>query len=498
MFKGTVCETALQAIKTVARLRSLPVFAVGGAVRDLLLERTTDDLDLLVLGDAWKLAQEAAVLTQGHWFVLDDQHQTLRIICQEKEKSFTIDLVGIPNQKLGENLRERDFTINAMAMEIEDYQAGQNRPRNWIVERIIDPCGGLKDLDASLVRAVSRQGLEEDPIRLLRAIRLAGQLNFHLEDQTRTFISSLSEGLKKAAAERIRDEFFKILALPHATRWIREMEATGLLNILLPELTATQGISQNVYHELDVYNHSLAVLEKLETYPAESENWLGENTFLKKRIKDYLGENIADHHSRWVILKLAALIHDTGKPATRQEQKEGKITFYGHEKVGGKIARNVANRLRLSRREEQLLVNLVEQHMRPLHLFLTPHHTQKARFRFFKQLEADTLGVVMLSLADRQAGRSKEKEEETKSYFKFAGELLKTYIEDYQEFKANKLIDGHEIIKALGLKPGPRIGKILEYIETARIENKITTREEALEAAKQFVLHLIKNNNHSQ
>ena len=488
MFKGAVCETALQAIKTVARLRSWPAFAVGGAVRDLMLKKDTDDLDMLVLGNPWKMAQEVAALIKGHWFVLDEQHQTLRIVCKEEGKNFTIDLAGAPNQKLGDNLRDRDFTVNAMAMEIEDYQLGRRQPPEWIRERVIDPCGGLKDLDAALIRAVSGKALKEDPIRLLRAVRLAGQLNFELEEQTRTYIFLLSRSLEKSSPERIRDEFFKILALPQSAKQVREMEALGLLEVILPELTATRGITQNIHHELDVYNHSLAVLEKLENYPAESEKWIGENSLLKEKIDSYLNESVADRCTRWIILKLAALLHDIGKPATRQEQKEGKITFYGHEKAGGKTAVNIAQRLRLSRKGEKLLVTLIAQHMRPLHLFLAPLHTQKARFRMFKQLEADTLGVILLSLADRQAGKSEEKKEEIKAYFKFARSLLETYIEDYNKFKAEKLIDGNEIIEALGLKPGAQIGRILEHIEIARMENKITTREEALEAARQFIL----------
>lgn len=475
---------AVKAIAAISRILDLPVYAVGGTVRDILLERESRDIDLLVFGDVFKAAAQLSLSVEGSWFVLDELQRHVRVLSHSLP-GLTIDLAESKTQTLGENLKERDFTINAIALEVSDYQQYLSTNNiEWVKKRLVDPCQGQPDIDAKLVRLNNPRVFASDPVRLLRAPRLAGKLGFALESRTRKAIVDNSYRLSRTTPERIRDEFFHIFNLDGCAGIIEELRDLGLLAVVLPELTATWGVGQNVHHALDVWGHSITALRRLETRP-----WMELNldTEVRGHLQAHLDRAMVEGRSLWQLLKMAALLHDIGKPLVREARPEGKVTFYRHEQVGGKMVTAIADRMKLSRREERFLNAVVTNHLRPLHLFLAENHTEKAEYRFFKQLNDDAVSILLLSLADRSAGKSEEETAEIKDFFRFAKRLIDKYYREYKTSIGSRLIGGKDLIEVFGLSPGPQFSKILDWVEEAQLEKRVTTREEAIDLVKHIL-----------
>ncbi|MDH7478562.1 MAG: HD domain-containing protein [Syntrophomonadaceae bacterium] len=450
---------------------------MGGTVRDLLLERESRDLDLLVFGDVFRVARELASALEGSWFVLDDFQKHIRVQAKSLP-GLCIDLSESKGQSLGENLKERDFTINAMALDILEYQTYLETGDLYRTsEKIVDPGQGRSDTRARLIRLNHPQAFANDPIRLLRAPRLAAQLGFDIARSTVESIRSKAPLLAQTSGERVRDELFQILKLIDSAKVINKLKELGLLAHFLPELTSTVGVTQNEHHALDVWGHSLAALNRLE---AKQWQLLDIDQEMQQYLKEYLKEPLVEGRSRWLILKLAALLHDIGKPQVWDVKQDGKVTFHRHEKVGSLMASAIANRLRLSRREEKSLSLIVYQHLRPLHLFLAENHTEKAEYRLFKQLEPETISVLLLSLADRSAGKSAKEIEGVRWFFKFIEQLIIKYFRDFKAAIGRRLLSGEDLINTFGLSPGPQFRSILSMIEEAQMEGRIHTREEAI------------------
>ncbi|NPV92312.1 MAG: HD domain-containing protein [Firmicutes bacterium] len=467
---------AVESATAISRAHRQPLYVVGGTVRDVLIGRVSRDIDLLFFGDAWEMAAELAREIGGSWFVLDEAHRQVRVVSRGGH-GFHLDISESRGATLLENLGQRDFTVNAMALSIEDYQGFLiDQDLNRLKERVVDPVGGLPDIRERTLRVSHRLAFEDDPLRMLRALRLAGKIGLVIEPVTRQMIIDSSGLLRQSAPERVRDEIFQILSLPQSAGLIVESHSLGLLRAVLPEMAATVGVTQNQHHALDVWGHSLAALKSLESRP-----WLGLDLGdeIQGRLDGYLNHPLSEGRPRWLLLKMTALLHDVGKPKVRQEGPEGKVTFYRHESVGAGMVSSIADRLRLSRREERFLSTVVYHHLRPLHLFLAKNHTMKAEYRFFKQLGNETAAVLLLSLADRSAGKPEREAAETIEYFKFCEQLLKNYHQEYLNATHDRLIGGEELVSRFGLSPGPLVGRILDQVEEAQMESRISTRDDA-------------------
>jgi poly(A) polymerase len=466
----------LKVLYSLTEIRNIPVFVVGGTIRDLLLGRDTADLDMLIFGDVWKVATDLSQAFESTWFILDEPSQTARVILPGEMSHKHLDLIGAGYQNLIENLLDRDFTINAMAVSLRDYLNYLEGTDTDLSAKIVDPAKGRHDLEMKIIRITGTEVFENDPLRLLRAIRFMATLEFQLEFQTRELIRGQAELISRVACERVRDELFKILALASAHQWIVELDELGLLSQVFPELPALKGVQQNEYHALDVWGHCLATMEEFCLKPWEK--LLNSNN--KILVDEYLSEDIVTGRQRGHLLKLAALLHDMGKPEVKGSKAGGKIIFYGHEQAGARQAKQISDRLKLSGREKHILSLVIDQHMRPFHLFRAKNHTDKAEYRFFVKAETEAISVLMLSLADRQAGRSAMVEEETSAYQAFIKKLTEKYYFEFEPARNQPIIGGREVMAAYGLKPGPSIGKIMLQVEEAQALGKIHTPEEAL------------------
>lgn len=455
------------------------VFLVGGSVRDLLLGCRPRDIDLAFSGSARDLVFKLAAIMDIRPLVLDDEHDIMRAVFA----GGYVDIAGLGAGGLENDLRRRDFTINAMALSLGAHLQGEG------AGAVIDPLGGVTDLRRGVIRACSSSALEDDPLRLLRALRFRAGLGFKIAPGTIGLMRNLQQPLSTVPGERVWEELRRILELPGSAQVFHFLHyELNVLRHIFPELAAMESTEQNHYHAHNVWKHCLQTL-------FEWEGILRDGIFsplIKKRIQEYLYHPFFREKKRLPLIKLACLFHDVGKPETRGLREDGRITFYGHQQAGGPIAEKIGCRLRMSKAERKLLRRLVEAHMQPLFLYKNNSPTDKALFRFFLSLGPETPGCLLLSLADISSSRkSTGRHDLAEDYREYISKLLERYEKEKDGLlNTPGLLSGNEIRNILSLPPGPLVGKIKEKLWEAQVEGKISSRQEAVEYVREVYLSL--------
>jgi putative nucleotidyltransferase with HDIG domain len=465
------------------------IYLVGGAVRDLLLSVPSPDLDFALPAKGISIARTVANALDAGFLPLDEERDTGRVIVtQEDGLRIFLDFAVYRGADLVEDLHARDFTINAIAYNLRD-------------ETIIDPTEGGKDLRTKTIRACSPTSLSDDPIRILRAIRQAAAFGLHIEKNTRELMKQSADQLGRISSERLRDEVFKILKGPKPDACMRALEILGILPYLMPELVAMKGMAQSEPHMYDVWTHSLAVLDYLDQvisalrvgYDAEKTNDMFTG-LLGLRLGRYR-EQIAKHFAEPLnidrelrsLLFFAALYHDVSKPETITVEESGRIRFFDHEIKGAEIAAERLRFFNVSNDEVQRVQTIIKNHMR-IHFFadhlekLKHTPSRKAIYRFFRDSGKAGIDLVLLGLADIRATRAHALTIETWTvYLDVARILLENYFEKPEEIiSPPRLLDGNVLMRELGIKPGPVVGQLLEFIRENQAAGKIETREQAI------------------
>lgn len=433
-----------QYIKQIATLkRRQKLFLVGGTIRDILLDTIPKDYDFTVEGSGVYFARRVAKKIQGSFVLLSRRDDEARVVKDE----IIYDFVGYKDDIL-KDLKRRDFTINAMAVNLDTFE-------------FLDPFNGVKDLKHKIVRLTADDTLIEDPLRVLRAFRFVLELNFKIDKKF--FGKAKQVNLKNVAAERIGYEFMRIISAPNSYKQILKMNELGLLPQIFPE-------AKKIIEDSFLWGHSLNTY-----YAAERLMREGFFTTLEPEFSQYFSVE-----RRKPLLKLSALFHDVAKPDTFL-LKNGDVHFYGHDTKGAKIVEILGyKRLKLSRNDVSMIRKLVKEHMRPHLLATNGDLTDRAIRRFFRDLGDDYFGAMMIAWADgyATAGHTKHLEE------KFLKMLALKRADDVKP-KIERLIDGYDLI-ALGLKPGPVFKIILQELLDLQLEGKIKTKEEGLKLAKEI------------
>lgn len=446
---------------------NIEAYFVGGLVRDELLGRAVKrDLDLAVDGDAAELARAFADTVGGAFYLMDEENNVARVILGETYVDFA-QLRG----SLRDDLATRDFTINAMARQLGSHE-------------LCDPFHGQKHLALRQICAVTDEAFQRDPVRLLRAIRFAGELDFTIGAHTERLMRRDAHLLAYASTERARDEFLKILALPNPTVWLRRMDNWGLLAAFLPEVSALKNVSQYSPHEFDVFEHTLRTLDELVAIQANGYAEIADGAFVAE-LQTHFAHVVSADHARGTLLRLAALLHDIGKPPTRSVDENGVVHFHGHETHGAATTGALLRGLRLSNAETEIITAIVLHHLRPTFLEREASISQRAVYRFFRDAGDAGVDVCVLALADRR-GTYAQADATTETRLRaVCAYLLEHYFRARETVIAPPaLMDGHTLMQELNLPPGPRVGELLEAIREAQVEGEVKTREQAIAFAR--------------
>ena len=441
---------------------------VGGAVRDAALGEEVTDLDLALAGDPASAAKAVAREGGGHSFELSAEFATWRVAAADG--SWQIDLTALRGETVEADLAERDFTIGAVAVPLAGGEP-------------IDPYGGLADLDRGLLRAVGEHSFASDPLRLLRAARLAAGLRLVVDPGTASLARAEAARLAEPAGERQLLELRRLVGGPDPMRGIALLDELGLTPVVLPELEALRGVEQGPNHHLDVYGHTLAVLEQTLEVERDLERFAGKRA---AEVEALLAEPLADEMTRGTALRFGALLHDIGKPATRSE-RDGYVTFIGHDKDGVAIVGGICERLRASRSLTRHLQDLTLHHLRLGFLVHEAPLPPRRVHEYLRATEPVAADVTLLTIADRLSARGSgpfATEEAIEAHLALAREMLATALDWRQEGPPQPLLRGDELAAELGLEQGPELGELLAELEAAQYAGEVSTREQAVAHAR--------------
>ena len=464
-----------------------PAWLVGGAVRDGLLGREVQDIDLAVIGDAQPVGHAVADHLGATAVPLPDWN-IVRVALPglaANGRPFLIDISGFDGT-IEDDLRSRDFTVDAMGMPIGCWDSDER------FDAIVDPLNGRADLARRVLRAGGDGVFNADPGRMLRAVRLAQQVGLRMEPDTARLIRRDAHLLHRVSPERVRDEFMAILAADGARPQLEVLDRLDLLCRVIPELEAAKHCQQpRSHHYWDVWGHLLHCVEYAEEVTAGHRNnaiytmapWTAKED-------SYFAEIIGDGHTRRTVLKLAALLHDIAKPQTRAADADGRVRFLGHSEQGSEIVQRRLSSLRLSRRITDLVSDMVLHHLRPSQLrHGSAMPSPRAIFRYYRDVGDASVDTLYLAMADVLSARGPDlAPERWANYAKMVAAVLEAGAEQPGNRNGKPpLINGHDLMDSLDLPPGPRIGSLLERLREAEAVGEISSREDAMELAARLV-----------
>jgi poly(A) polymerase len=448
-------------------LRGRQAWLVGGTVRDALRGETPPELDLVVVEDPAGAAKEFARVSGGHAFELSERFGAWRVVA--RDHSWQADLTPLRGGSIESDLALRDFTVNAIAIRLEGGDP-------------IDPSGGRADLDAKVLRAVGDSSFRDDPVRTMRMARFAAELGFAVEGRTRELARAEAHGLAHVSPERSFYELRRLICADDPLTGLAIMDEAGLVAELLPELEALKGVEQNPYHHLDVWGHTLEVLEQLLAIEREPEAAFGPHA---EGVMQVLSRPLADELTRGQALRFGALLHDIGKPDTRAVNPEGRVLFIGHDELGARMSREIARRLRASAATGEFLAQIALDHLRLGFLVHSRPLSRRDVYRYLRACEPVEVEVTVLTAADRLATRGERtRREAIEDHLVLAREITGEALA-WRADPPRPPVTGEELMEALGLEPGPEVGRLLEELREAAFAGEVRTKVEALALARE-------------
>jgi putative nucleotidyltransferase with HDIG domain len=444
---------------------------VGGAVRDAIVGRAVTDLDLVVAGDEAEVARLIARSAGGVAFELSAEFGTWRALAGDRD--WHVDVSGLRGPGIESDLERRDFTVNAIAVGITAAEP-------------LDPHGGIDDAERGRLRVVSQLSFTDDPLRILRAARLAAQLGFAIEPATAELARDCAPRAAEPAGERQFAELRLLVAGPDPLLGLRLLDELDATAAVLPELAALRGVAQNPNHHLDVHDHTIEVLANLLEVESDLERYAGEAT---AGVEELLAEPLANELSRGGALRFGALLHDVGKPDTRQEHEGGFVSFVGHDRRGAEIVASACERLKTSRALSRHLEALTAHH---LHLGFMAKDRPLSRRRLYEYLRLTdpvSADVTLLTVADRLSARGSgptASPEMIAAHLELAREVLPGALAWHRDGPPRAPLAGDELAAALGIDPGPELGRLLGAVEAGVFCGDVRTPEDAIAMAREL------------
>lgn len=445
----------------------VPAWLVGGALRDRLLGRPVTDYDVTVDAEPRVVARRLAELVSGYRFELSEGFGVWRVV--SREAGWNVDLLPLVGGSIEADLARRDLTVNAIAQQMPDGD-------------LIDPFRGERDLHRRRLRMVSPEAFHEDPLRSLRLIRLACELGFSVDGDTAAAAARSALELTRVAPERVFAELKRIVVSERAVSGLELIEELEITPVVLPELDSLHGVEQSPYHHLDVYQHTVAVLDAAIELERDPARFLGAHAEL---VSEYLSSELANELTRWQALRFGALLHDIAKPQTRQVSPQGRVTFIGHDAAGGEMAISVLTRLRASERLATHVAALTRNHLRLGFLVHEMPLSRRSVYRYMRACDPAQVDVTVLSVADRLATRGAGSDEAIRKHLQLADQLLGEALA-WRAKPPRPPIRGDQLARELGIEPGPELGRILAELEEASFAGEIESAQEAVARAREL------------
>ena len=446
----------------------ISAWVVGGAVRDAVLGAEVTDLDLAVAGSPETAARAIAARGDGHAFELSAEFATWRVVA--RDKAWQADVSALRGATIEADLGERDFSVGAVAVPLSGGEP-------------IDPHGGLADLERRVLRAVGPGSFAADPLRLLRAARLAAELGFELDPATVELARSSASQAGEPAGERQLVELRRLIGGADPLRGLALLDELALTPVVLPELAELRDVEQGPNHHLDVHGHTLAVLEMTLEVEQDLDRFAGDRAADAQALLD---EPLADEMTRGTALRFGAVLHDIGKPATRGE-RGGYVTFIGHDTEGAEMVAAACRRLRASRTLTEHLRALTLHHLRLGFLVHEMPLPPRRVHEYLRATEPVAADVTLLTVADRLSARGSgpfATEEAIEAHLGLARQMLAAALDWRRDGPPAPLLPGDELAAELGIAEGPELGELIAELEAARYAGEVGSREEAVAWAR--------------
>jgi poly(A) polymerase len=476
----TGTSSLLATVNNLLAEQGIKSYLVGGSIRDSLLKRETADIDIALAADALEIAPRLADALGGRFIRLDEANKMGRVVVGKKAPSggrWQLDFAAFEGS-IEQDLSRRDFTIDAMAVDLGELAQDDIN--------LIDPFNGRADLRNKIIRAVSRTAFSSDAARLLRAVRLAAELDFTIDSQTEALVKRHALLIAGVAGERVREELLRLLAAPDSGRFLPYLDELGLLTAIFPEMAQAKGVGQPKEHFWNVFDHSLKTVAAVDfvlhqgSWEYYAQEALASVPWSEAQAKHF-ARPVSAGSTRRSLLKLAALLHDVAKPQTKALAEDGRTRFLGHPKDGAAIAADILERLRFSGKEVKLVEIVIKYHMRPGQMSQEEMPTRRAIYRYFRDCGEAGVDILFLSLADHLATRGPNLNlAGWQEHARLVDYVLTQHAEQEKLVAPAQLVSGHDLINVFNIKPGPRMGQLLEAVREAQAAGEVATREEAL------------------
>lgn len=439
------------------------VYLVGGAIRDFYLEKENFDKDIIINAEnTEEIAREIAQCLCATFVPLDEVNKIYRLVLPDRVNF--VDIACLMGDNLTDDLRRRDLTINSIAINLKTME-------------LLDLNDGINDLKNKKIRHISEQNFSDDPLRLLRVFRFAATLGFAIDDELFDIVKKHVTEINRPAIERINYELLKMFSGNFASETLLKMDESGILKLLFPVIEEVKKVPPNSHHHLDLFHHSIETVKQVETIFNVS----------SPEVKGHLEMIEFGGFSRITYLKLAAFLHDIGKPQTWTiEPDTGRHRFIKHDDLGAKLCHDILKKNKFSKKQIEYVSKMVKNHIYPSHVISAPEVNEKIYMRFIRKMEAASIDIIILAMADRYSARGVEITDEVIN--KNIGglqALLDYYLSVKDGLKPlPKLLSGEEIMILLNMKPSVQVGEIIKSLQEEQLAGNILTKEKAIEFVK--------------
>ena len=430
-------------------------YLVGGSIRDFFLGKETADRDITIK-NAEKFAKELAEKFDAAFVTLDDENKIYRVVLRDKKNY--LDISELQGESIEEDLKRRDFTINAIAYDLKN-------------DKLIDVTGGIDDLKNGVLRPIREENFKDDPLRILRAFRFYAITGFKMTEELQAAMKKYLPLAMNPAKERINYELMKLFGGKYADKALLALDDAGLLEKIFPRIFDMKKVPPNTHHHLDLLHHVIETVRQIEI---QYENLTGE-------VKEHLQKVDFGGFPRINHLKLAGFMHDIGKFSCWTIEENGRHRFIKHADIGAELAIPFLKKMKFSKKQIEYITCMIKNHIYPSNVIAAPDLNDKIMMRYIRKMEDNVIDNIILAKADRLSARGVDVTEEMiENNMRGLDRLLKFYLEKKDTLKPlPKLLDGKEIMELTGLKPTPQLGKIIEALKEAQLNGDVTNIEEA-------------------